>query len=322
MTCGIAFRRDDHHEERQHDARHRDPERRARDGARELGDRVRQVEREHDQHDADQHRRRDVDQAFDVPAHVEPADQAIKEPRQQHDLEHQRQSRGRVEVRLPGPPGDDRGRGGKRQALRGEQVDQREHAPLREHRECQQQQDRREEVDELRVERGRHCSAAEQQVDQHRRAPRAGTRCRGTPVRGRCASSPTASRSAPARIRRSPSFATRIGAAAAIASQLVLPSAMPHGKEQREPDAGVVEELERRRPLDQREVARRVLEHHRLVDHRELEVRGGVVDRDARVLGERDHRERDTGEREARIDRRARGARASRRLSATRSSRR
>ena len=74
-------------------------------------------------------------------------------------------------------------------------------------------------------------------------------------------------------------------------------------EEQREPDARVVEELERRGPLDQREMPRRVLEDHRLVDHRQLEVRRRVVDRNPRVLGQRHHRERDAGEGEARIDR-------------------
>ena len=51
------------------------------DGARELRDRQREVEREDDQHDADQHRRRDVDQRLDVPAHVEPLDQPVQQPR-------------------------------------------------------------------------------------------------------------------------------------------------------------------------------------------------------------------------------------------------
>ena len=47
---------------------------------------------------------------------------------------------------------------------------------------------------------------------------------------------------------------------------------------------------------------RRVFEDHRLVDHRELEVRGRVVDRNARVLREQHHEERDRRERHARVD--------------------
>jgi hypothetical protein len=73
-------------------------------------------------------------------------------------------------------------------------------------------------------------------------------------------------------------------------------------EEQREADTRVVEELQRRGPFDQRQVACRVFEDHRLVDHRELEVRRRIVDRDARILRERHHRERDAGEREARVD--------------------
>ena len=73
----------DHHQERQHHARHGDTQCRARDRARELLDRRGEVEGEYDQHDADQHGRRDVEQTFDVPAHVELADQAVQDPRQE-----------------------------------------------------------------------------------------------------------------------------------------------------------------------------------------------------------------------------------------------
>ena len=86
--------------------------------------------------------------------------------------------------------------------------------------------------------------------------------------------------------------------------------------EQREADAGVVEQLQRRGPLHQREVPRRVLEQHRLVDHRELEVRRRVVHRDAGVLGEQHHREGDGREREARIQRERLDRRAVRRSAA------
>src|SRR6266508_2128899 len=40
-------------------------------------------------------------------------------------------------------------------------------------------------------------------------------------------------------------------------------------------------------------MAARVFEDHRLVHHRELEMRRRIVDRDARVFGDRDHDERD-----------------------------
>ena len=50
--------------------------------------------------------------------------------------------------------------------------------------------------------------------------------------------------------------------------------------------------------LDHREVPAGILEHHRLVDHGELEVGRRVVDRDAGVLGDRDHDQRDQGEAE------------------------
>ena len=72
--------------------------------------------------------------------------------------------------------------------------------------------------------------------------------------------------------------------------------AIPQGKKQREADAGVVEELEARGPLDQREVARGVFEHHRFMDHREFEVRRRIVDGDAGIFGEQDHDERDRRE--------------------------
>jgi hypothetical protein len=124
----------------------------ARDRDGELRDRVGEVERENDQHDADQHRGRDVDQPFDVPLHVEPANQPVQEPGQEHDLERERQPRRRVEMRLVRAECDDRGRHAERQSLRGKQVDEREHPPLRQHREGQQQQDRCQQVDQLRVE--------------------------------------------------------------------------------------------------------------------------------------------------------------------------
>ena len=73
-------------------------------------------------------------------------------------------------------------------------------------------------------------------------------------------------------------------------------------EEQRQPDAGVDVQLQARGPLDHRQVAAGVLQHHRLVNHRQLEVGGRIVDRNARVLGERHHGERDAGERHAGVD--------------------
>ena len=72
--------------------------------------------------------------------------------------------------------------------------------------------------------------------------------------------------------------------------------------EEREADAGIVEEAQRGCPLHEREVPRRVLEQHRLVNHRELEMCRRIVDRNACVLGEQHQREGDRGEREARVD--------------------
>ena len=53
------------------------------------------------------------------------------------------------------------------------------------------------------------------------------------------------------------------------------------------------EELHHRREIDQREMAAGIFEHHRFVHHGELEMRRRIVDRNARVLGDRDHDERD-----------------------------
>ncbi len=75
------------------------------------------------------------------------------------------------------------------------------------------------------------------------------------------------------------------------------------GKEDRQSDAGVGKQLQTRCPFEQREVPARVLEDHRLVDHRQLEVRRRVVDRHACVFRERHHREGHAGERKARVDR-------------------
>ena len=51
--------------------------------------------------------------------------------------------------------------------------------------------------------------------------------------------------------------------------------------------------LYRRAPLDQRQIPARVFENHRFVDHRQLQVRRGVVHRHARRLGEQDEEQAD-----------------------------
>ncbi len=63
------------------------------------------------------------------------------------------------------------------------------------------------------------------------------------------------------------------------------------------------QQLERGRPLDQGQVAARVLEHHGLVDHGQLEVRGRVVHRQPPRLGQRHDEERGEGEEIARAHR-------------------
>src|SRR3990167_9064990 len=60
------------------------------------------------------------------------------------------------QVLPPGGVRETRGGGGGRGPLPGEQLDEREHAPLRQHGEREQQQQRREQVDELAAERLAH----------------------------------------------------------------------------------------------------------------------------------------------------------------------
>src|SRR5271165_3691744 len=57
------------------------------------------------------------------------------------------------------------------------------------------------------------------------------------------------------------------------------------GDKQRKADARVVEELKSGRPLHERKMARRVLEHHGFMNHRELEVSCRIVDGDAGIFG-------------------------------------
>ena len=92
----------------------------------------------------------------------------------------------------------------------------------------------------------------------------------------------------PARIT---SLASRLATATARAAGVMLDRDAPRDEEiaeQREED----EQLDRGRPLDEGQVAAGVLEDHRLVDHRELEVRGRVVDGQAPGLGQGHDEER------------------------------
>ena len=50
-------------------------------------------------------------------------------------------------------------------------------------------------------------------------------------------------------------------------------------------------QLQRRGVLDQREIGAAMVEHHHLVDHRQLEMRGRVVDRDAAVFDQFEHQQ-------------------------------
>jgi hypothetical protein len=135
ITCGTAFERN--------------AEGAAGDRRREPRDRLGEVEREDDQDDAGEHRPRHVDQRLDIPAHVQARDDPVQQHRDQDHLEQQRQCRRQIEVRLVGHVADHRGRSDQRRALQREQVDQREDAALREHREGEHQDHRREQVDQL-----------------------------------------------------------------------------------------------------------------------------------------------------------------------------
>ena len=58
----------------------------------------------------------------------------------------------------------------------------------------------------------------------------------------------------------------------------------------------VEQELERGGELDQRQVPARIFEHHGFMHHGELKMRGGIVDGDAGVLGNRHHDQGDERE--------------------------
>ena len=65
-----------------------------------------------------------------------------------------------------------------------------------------------------------------------------------------------------------------------------------HAGDQRD----IEQQLQRRGELDQREMAAGIFQHHGLVHHGELQMRRRIVDRNARVLGDRHHDQRDQRE--------------------------
>ncbi len=77
----------------------------------------------------------------------------------------------------------------------------------------------------------------------------------------------------------------------------------PDRQEQIHEQREVQQLLDRRRPFDEREIGSGVLEHHRLVDHRQFEVRRRIVHRDASRFGDDDDEEAGEGEQIARMER-------------------
>ena len=85
-----------------------------------------------------------------------------------------------------------------------------------------------------------------------------------------------------------------------------LPSMSDPPRREHAGDQGNVEQqLEPGRQFDQREMPSRIFQHHRLVHHRELQMRRRIVHGNAAVLGDRDNDQRD--------ERHARATRAGRR---------
>ncbi len=83
----------------------------------------------------------------------------------------------------------------------------------------------------------------------------------------------------------------------------IRPARHAPGQEQGKADAGVVEQLEAAGPFHQGQMARRILQHHGLVNHGEFQVGGRVVHRDARVLRQQHHDEGHAGKRQAGVNR-------------------
>ncbi len=143
----------------------------------------------------DEHRAGDVEQRLGVPVDLQAADESVQQPRQQHDLERQRQGGGQIQVMLAGAPREQERRHEQQCALYREQVDERHDAPLREHREGQQQQQRRTQVQQLQVEGGSgHGSKLRAAGARGDPAPRRERRSRETPGRETRAAWPKSSR--------------------------------------------------------------------------------------------------------------------------------
>src|SRR5688572_5940165 len=77
----------DHHQERQQDHADGNAERAARRRARELGDRLRETERENHDQQPDHHGPGGIDQRLGLPVDLEPANQPVQQPRKADDLE-------------------------------------------------------------------------------------------------------------------------------------------------------------------------------------------------------------------------------------------
>ncbi len=266
LRHGLAAR--DHRDEGQKDHRDRHAQAVARRGGPERRDGLCEAEGEDHGDEAGEHGARDVEHRLGVPIDLQAAYQAVQQPRQKAHLEAERQRGRQIQMRLPGPPREEQGRHAEQPALYRQQIHQRHDASLRQHREGHQEQQRGAGVQQLYVERfGDH----------------------GQPSSKRCTSIPrTAKMKAPARnsgARNTRSLAEKVsinarptpakasltastGSEAAAAPGRPRPDGMPHGMKQRKADARVIEELERRGPFHQRQVARRVFEQHGLVDHR------------------------------------------------------
>ncbi len=170
---------------------------------------------------------------------------------------------------------DERGGGGEdqRPASANRSISDQD-APLRRHGERDEQQDRRAEVDDLAGEDARHGASAPAAGGRASRARRGGTRVarnsgtRKMRILALIVSSSCQDDAADARASR-----TSTRQARSIAERVVRRGDAP-GKEDRDPDArSRRSSLSAGRPLDEREVAARILEDHGLVDHGELEVR-------------------------------------------------
>src|SRR6185369_2705028 len=155
---------------------------------------------------------------------------------------------------LAGRERDNTRRDRQRQSLRREQVDEREHAPLRQHRKGEQQKDRREQIDELRVERqiGHQAIAsmritrltAQKLVDEH--SEHGEQECRsqklGCPEDAHLCRKRLDEREQEATDRE---LSDEGRSGAKDRPPIVAGSGYADGEEKRKPDARIIEELER-----------------------------------------------------------------------------